>query len=215
MANGYGDIAIPANTSYLLLSEQSLARMAVLLGDQAMSVRRRARYEKGAAAMREHMWDDHTGCFLAVNTGNMKKISSPTVGGFMPPIARVPTMKQAATMSSTLATPAWATALPIPTVARTNRQFSSGEFWRGDVWPAPNYQVAGGLAIYGHHDAAARIADATLTNALKAGISERYDSLNGAPLGVAGLGMSATMLTMVLDGLTSNRYKIHPCQPRT
>jgi TonB dependent receptor len=29
----YGDIAIPANTAYLLLSEQSLERMAVLLGD--------------------------------------------------------------------------------------------------------------------------------------------------------------------------------------
>ena len=57
-------------------------------------------------------------------------------------------------------------------------------------------------------DIAARIADASVANALKAGISERYDALTGAPLGVAGLGMSATVLTMVLDGLTSDAYRM-------
>jgi putative isomerase len=209
----YGDVAIPANTAYLLLSEQSLARMASLLGDHAMSARRLARYAKGAAAMREYMWDDRTGCFLAVHVENLKKITSATVGGFMPLMARVPTTKQAAIMSKTLATSAWATPLPIPTVARTDARFSSGEFWRGDVWPAPNYQVACGLAAYGHHEVAAQITDSTLANALKVGISERYDSLTSAPLGVAGLGMSATILTMVLDGITSHRYRIRVREP--
>jgi glycogen debranching enzyme len=156
--------------------------------------------------MREHMWDESSGCFLAVQIETMQKIQSPTVGGFMPLLAHVPTPKQAEVMAAALASPPWATPLPIPTVARNNQQYSSGEFWRGDVWPAPNYQVASGLAGYGHHDAAARIADASVSNALKVGISERYDSLSGAPLGVSGLGMSATTLTMVLDGLTSPRY---------
>jgi putative isomerase len=123
----------------------------------------------------------------------------------MPLMARVPTPAQAAAMATMFATPAWATPLPIPTVARTDAQFSSSEFWRGDVWPAPNYQVATGLAAYGYHDAAARIADATVANALKVGISERYDSVTGAPLGVPGIGMSSTTLTMLLDGLTSRR----------
>ncbi len=180
--------------------------MATLMGDHAMAARRRARYKKGAAAMREHMWDEASGCFLAVNVETLSKATVATVGGFMPLLARIPTRAHAAAMAATLATPAWATPLPIPTVARTNKQFSSGEFWRGDVWPAPNYQVASGLAAYGHHDAAARIADATVANALKVGISERYDSLSGAPLGVAGRGMSAATLTMMLDGLTSRRY---------
>jgi glycogen debranching enzyme len=204
--NWYGNIAIPANTAYLLLSEQCLERMASLLGDHAMAARRRVRHEKGTAAMREHMWDENAGCFLAVNIESLTKVATATVGGFMPLMAHVPTTRQAERMAATLATAAWATPLPIPTVAHTDAQFSSGEFWRGDVWPAPNYQVACGLAAYGHKAAAARIADATLVNAMKVGISERYDSLSGAPLGVAGLGMSATTLTMLLDGLTSSRY---------
>ena len=211
----YGDIAIPANTAYLLLSEQSLERMATVVGDHDMATRRRVRYLKGAEAMRRHMWDVATGCFLAVQIESLEKIKSPTVGGFMPLLAHAPSQEQAEIMAATLKKPSWATPLPIPTVARTNLQYSSGEFWRGDVWPAPNYQVAAGLADYGHHDAAARIADATVANVLKAGISERYDSLSGAPLGVAGLGMSATTLTMILDGLTSPRYAMHIKTPRS
>jgi hypothetical protein len=202
----YGDIAIPANTAYLLLSELALARMARVMGDEAMAKRRTARYYRGAAAMRKHMWDEESGCFLAVQVETLAKQNIATVGGFMPLTARVPTAAQAAAMATALTAPAWATPLPVPTVARGSSRYVSGEFWRGDVWPAPNYQVATGLALYGHHEVAARIADTTVANNLKAGISERYDSLTGAALGVAGLGMSATTLSMVLDGLTSDRY---------
>jgi glycogen debranching enzyme len=202
----YGNIAIPANTAYLLLSELALARVARVIGDEAMATRSTARYERGAAAMRKHMWDEESGCFLAVQVETLAKQNIATVGGFMPLTARVPTAAQAAAMATALTAPAWATPLPVPTVARGSSLYVSGEFWRGDIWPAPNYQVATGLALYGHHEVAARISDATVANTLKAGISERYDSLTGAALGVAGLGMSATTLSMVLDGLTSDRY---------
>jgi neutral trehalase len=157
--------------------------------------------------VRKYMWDQTAGCFLAVHVPTLRKINTPTVGGFMPLLAHCPTLQQAQTMAAALASPAWATPLPVPTVAHTNPQFSSSEFWRGDVWPAPNYQVASGLAAYGLHDAAAHIADATVANALKSGTSERYDSLNGAPLGISGLGISGTTLTMILDGLTGPRYR--------
>jgi len=189
-----------------LLSEQSLERMATLMGDHAMAARRRLRYDKGAKAMRDHMWSERLGCFAAVDVFTLKKSDEATIGGFMPLMANVPSAAQAATMAATLETPDWATALPIPTVAQSNPAYVADEFWRGDVWPAPNYQVASGLALYGHRAAAARVADATVTNALKVGISERYNSATGAPLGVPGLGMSSTALTMVLDGLTSAKY---------
>jgi len=205
----YGNLAIPANTAYLLLSEQSLARMAILMGNPAMAARRRARYNKSAQAMRQHMWDEQSGCFVAVDVLTAKQTGTPTIGGFMPLMANVPTPQQAKKMAETLETPVWNTPLPIPTVASTNHEYKADEFWRGDVWPAPNYQVATGLASYGYHAGAARIADATVANALKVGISERYSSATGGPLGVAGLGMSSTILTMVLDGLTSSRYRMH------
>jgi glycogen debranching enzyme len=199
----YGDILIPANTAYLLLSELALVKMATILGDHPMAQRRKERYARGAVAMRARMWSQQQGCFLSVHRDTFRQIQTPTVGGFMPLIARVPTHSQAGAMASKLAEPEWATPLPVPTVASTNSNYVSSEFWRGDVWPVPNYQVAKGLSNYGHRTQAARMADLTVANALKIGISERYDSQSGAPLGVKGLGMSATVITMMLDGLTS------------
>ena len=159
--------------------------------------------------MQAHMWDQDMGCFLAVQTGTLEKVRPATVGGFMGLFAAVPEGHQAQQMARTLRTTDWSTSLPIPTVARSHAEFRSSEFWRGDTWPAPNYQIASGLAGYNLRADAKRIADASVANALRVGVSERYDSMSGAPLGVAGLGMSATLLTMMLDGLTSSRYQLH------
>jgi glycogen debranching enzyme len=212
--NWYGDIAVPSVSSYLLVSERALVRMATLLSDHAMAARRRARIAKGLAAIRKYMWDEKAGCFAAVRIETLEKIPSISVGGFIPLMAAAPGAKQAAIMAATLTTPAWATPLPVPSMASTNPLYSSRKYWRGDVWPALNYQIATGLAAYGHRDLTAHIADAILANELKAGISERYDSMSGAPLGEPGLGMSCSALSTVLDGLTSAKYRMHVRRPR-
>jgi len=112
-------------------------------------------------------------------------------------------------MAEVLASPAWQTPLPVPTVERTDKRWKSGAFWRGDVWPPTNYQIAGGLAAYGHNDLAAGICDKTIANAITQGISEHYDSVSGQPLGVKDYCMSCTLVTMMLDGLAkAHRLKI-------
>jgi hypothetical protein len=58
------------------------------------------------------------------------------------------------------------------------------------------------LAAYGHRKLAAEIADKTIANAIKNGVSEHYDSISGRPLGVKDYCMSCTLVTMMLDGLT-------------
>ncbi len=96
------------------------------------------------------------------------------------------------------------------TVDRLHPLFQRGiwdAMWRGDVWPAPNYQVADGLAAYGYTELAADVADKTIANALKNGVNERYNALSGKGLGVDFLGMSGTIVTMMLDGL-SKKHKL-------
>lgn len=199
----YGDICIPANTSYLLLSEASLSRIATILGDHAMANRRRRKLKKGVEAMHQHMWDDGQACFLAVRRDSLEKIPVATIGGLVPLLAGIPTKPQASRMAEALSGARWATRLRIPTVERQNPHFVSNSYWRGDVWPGPDYQVAAGLASYGHKKEAARIADTMVDNAIRVGISEHYDSLTAAPLGVSGLGMSSVLISMALEGLTS------------
>ena len=147
------------------------------------------------------MWDEEAGLFLAVNRDTLEKIPVGTIGSWIPLTAGVPTAAMAKRMAETLQTPGWNTPLPVPTVDRKDRRWKSNGFWRGDVWPATNYQIAAGLAQYGHKELAAQIADKTVANAIRNGISEHYDSVSGKALGVPWLGMTCTIVTMMLDGL--------------
>jgi hypothetical protein len=67
------------------------------------------------------------------------------------------------------------------------------------------YQIK--LATCGHTDLAATIADKTIANTIKNGISEHCDSVTGKALGVPDYCMSSTLVTMMLDGL-AKRYRL-------
>jgi glycogen debranching enzyme len=205
--NWYGDICLPGNTAYLLMSERSLARLARVMGDRAMANRRTRRIEKSVRAMRQYMWDEQSGVFLAVKRDTLEKVRVATIGSWMPLLADVPTKAMVQRMAETIVTASWQTPLPVPTVARNDPRWVPDSYWRGDVWPAPNYQVATGFALHGYPRNAAAIADKTVANALKHGISEHYHSDTGKPLGVPYIGMCCTLVTMMLDGLC-NRYQL-------
>jgi glycogen debranching enzyme len=198
----YADICVPGNTAYLILAEKSLARLAEIVGDASMATRRRERIQRGTQGMRDHMWDEQAGTFLSVRRDTLQKIRVATIGSWIPLAAGVPTAAMADRMAQVLASPAWQTPLPVPTVDRTDSRWKSDAFWRGDVWPSTNYQIASGLAAYDHRNLAADIADKTIANALRNGISEHYDSLSGRPLGIRDYCMSCTLATLMLDGLS-------------
>ncbi len=197
----YADICVPGNSAYLIMGERSLARLADIAGDREMAARRRQRVEKGVKGMRDHMWDEAAGTFLSVKRDSLEKIPVATIGSWIPLTAGVPDAAMAERMAGVLASPAWMTPLPVPTVDRNDKRWKSDAFWRGDVWPSPNYQIAGGLSAYGHRELAADIADKTIANAIKNGVSEHYDSVSGKALGVPDYCMSSTLVTMMLDGL--------------
>ncbi len=203
----YGDICVTGNTSYLIMGERSLARLAEIVGDRQMAARRKRRIDKAVQAMRDHMWDEKAGTFLSVKRDTMEKVPVATIGSWIPLTAGVPTKAMANRMAEVLATDAWQTPLPVPTVDRTDPRWKSNGFWRGDVWPSTNYQIARGLADYGHKTLAADIADKTVANAIKNGINEHYESVSGKPIGVKDYCMSCTLVTMMLDGLTQ-KYQV-------
>jgi len=203
----YGDICVTGNTSYLIMGERSLARLAEIVGDRKMASRRKQRIDKAVQAMRDHMWDEEAGTFLSVKRDTMEKIPVATISSWVPLTAGVPTESMARRMAEVLASDPWQTPLPIPTVDPADPRWKSRSFWRGDVWPPTNYQIASGLATYGHKALAADIADKTIANAIKNGINEHYDSVSGKGIGVQDYCMSCTLATMMLDGLTK-KYKL-------
>jgi glycogen debranching enzyme len=197
------------------MGERSLVRLAELAGDKEMAARRTKQIDKGVNGMREHMWDEKAGTFLSVKRDKLEKIPVATIGSWIPLTAGVPTPAMAQRMAEVLASPAWMTPLPVPTVDRNDPRWKSDAFWRGDVWPSTNYQIASGLAAYGHKELAADIADKTIANAIKNGISEHYDSVTGKPLGVPDYCMSSTLVTLMLDGLSKKHtLKLRRKPPR-
>ncbi len=206
----YGDMWVTGNTSYLILGEKSLVRLAEAVGERGMAARRQPYIDKAVQAMRDHMWDEKAGTFLSVKKATMEKIPVATISSWIPLTAGIPTKEMAQRMAEVLSTDSWQTPLPVPTVDRKDPRWKSNSFWRGDVWPSTNYQIASGLAAYGHTDLAAKIADKTVENAIENGISEHYDSSTGKPLGIRDYCMSATIATMMLDGLTEKyRLQLH------
>ena len=87
------------------------------------------------------------------------------------------------------------------------RQTASTSSIEPSTFLPTNYPIASGLADYGHEDLAADIADKTIANAIKNGISEHYDSISGRPLGVRDYCMCSTLVAMMLDGLT-RKYQL-------
>jgi len=203
----YGDMWVPGNTSYLIMGEKSLMRLAEAVGDTEMAERRKPYIDKAVQAMRDYMWDEEAGTFLSVKKATMKKIPVATISSWLPLAAGVPTKEMAQKMAEVLSTGSWQTPLPLPTVDRKDPRWKSNSFWRGDVWPSTNYQISSGLAAYGHTELAADIADKTVENAIKNGLSEHYDSISGKPLDIKDYCMASTITTMMLDGLTK-KYKL-------
>lgn len=203
----YGDILVVGNTSYLIMAERSLARLARIVGDEAMAQRREKRLNKAVEAMRKHMWDEENGVFKALKRDSLEKINDLSIGCWIPLIAGVPTKEMAKRMMEVWATPAWQTPLPVPTIPSNDPQYTPDRFWRGDVWTVTNYQIAAGIKAYGYDDFAASLADATIGNSMKNGVSEYHNSQTGAPLGVGYLGMSCTVVTMMLEGF-SKKYRL-------
>ncbi len=202
----YGDICAVGNTAYLVMGERSLVKLAEIMGDQAMADRRTARIDKAVAAMRAHMWDEAAGTFLSVKRDTLEKVPVATIGSWMGLAAGAATPEMAKRMAEVLGGPNWQTPLPVCTVDRGDKRWKSDGFWRGDVWPATNYQIACGLAAYGHKELAAVISDKTVANAMTNGISEHYDSVTGKKLGVEYLGMTCTVVAMMLDGLCRGHH---------
>ena len=205
--NMYGDILVVGNTSYLIMAEWSLARLARIVGNKAMAKRREQRIAKAVKSVRQHMWDEKSGVFKAVRRDSLEKIDQLSIGCWMPLLAGIPTKKMAARTAEVLSSDAWQTPLPVPTIPANDPRFNPRGFWRGDVWTVTNYQVAAGLKAYGYDDLAASIADATITNSMKNGVSEHHHALTGEALGVGFLGMSCTVITMMLDEI-SKKYRL-------
>lgn len=199
----YGDVEGVEQTCFLIMSDRAMAEMYALKGDSTMQSIYEGRVAKRVKAVNERMWDPVTKFYYSLNRDTGEKIMRKTPQAFLTLTAGVATKQRAGDLVVHLLNPDefW-TPTPIPTLSRDDPDYKSNDFWRGDMWPAVNYLVTLGLNKYGYHDLARQLTEKTIERVSAAGYyRERIDTQTGKDVGAKYVGMSSSVLTMMIQDI--------------
>ena len=169
--------------SYRALDLECLARIARMLGDDAVANRLASGYRRLAELMNRVLWCDDAGLYLdELPAGPSTRVAA---SNFLPLIAGIPSRRRARRMLDTLRDPArfWGDWV-LPTISRDDPAFDDQQYWRGSIWPPMNYLVLQGLCRYGFddlaHDLAWKSANMFLADRRRTGFCrENFDSRTG------------------------------------
>ena len=168
-------------SSYIVLQDETLAKMAAELGFPADAGAYRAQAADLRTLINQQLWDPDTGLYYDrdTNTGRLIKIKS--TASLIPLFCGVPDPAQAQRLRDHILNPAeFNTPMPLPSVARDDPAFEK-DMWRGPVWINIDYMLILGLEDYGYRadalDLAFRIVDTVFRNRQTYGsYFEFYDS---------------------------------------
>jgi len=172
-------VVSPDLNTYLCLQQESMARIAGVLGrDQD-----RARWEQGAAQLaerlRQELWDPHAGIFWAKKAGQRIDVRTPfnlfpLLTGSLPQeivrrlVAHLTDPKQF-----------WPR-YPVPTVALNDVKHDPDQMWRGPTWVNVNYLLIDGLQRCGYAELARELRRRTLEMVMsQPDIAEYYNPHSG------------------------------------
>ena len=151
----------PDLNTYLCMQQESLAKIARVLGLETDAEQWARRADEQARRMIDLRWDAEAGLFAAVQRGLRINVRTPfslfpLITGRMPP-------EIAARLVSHLTDERqfW-TRYPIPTVARDDPKYDPSQMWRGPAWVNVNYLLIEGLQRSGYPELARELSNRTL-----------------------------------------------------
>ncbi|MBE3575716.1 MAG: hypothetical protein IMW99_09765 [Firmicutes bacterium] len=181
---------------------EAMGWIAGALGQGAEQKKWQERAQSVKRALQQFCWSDREGFFFDWVRGDAepdagvssmalprwRRLALRTPAAFLTLFAGAASEQQAHRLLSHLRDPAqFATAYPVPTVARAEPSFSPDRYWRGTTWVNVNWFIARGLARYSYGQEAAALAWRTARMVAREGLWEYYDSLCGQGLGAEGL----------------------------
>ncbi len=177
-------VEAPDLNTYLCLQQESLAKMAAVIGETTDAEMWAQRAEAMARRMIRLMWDEKAGLFWAAlpakQTRTLVRVRTPfnlfpLITGRMPPeiaarlVAHLTDAKQF-----------WSR-YPVPTVALDDPKFDPLRMWRGPTWVNVNYLLIEGLERTGYADLAGELRRRTLAMMMAGDdIYEYYNPQTGA-----------------------------------
>ncbi len=154
-------IESPDLNTYLCLQMDSLAHIALIIGEDADAEMWTRRADAIAQKMIEHFWDADAGVFWAMRQGQPIKVLTP-FNLFPLLTGRLP-REIVERLIAHLKNPAefW-TSFPLPTVARSDPNYDPNQMWRGPTWVNVNYLFCEGLQRTGYESLARELRQRTL-----------------------------------------------------
>lgn len=154
-------VEAPDLNTYLYLQQESLAKIAAVIGKEEDVEMWSERANAMARRLVEHSWDAESGFFWARRNGSRVNVRTPfnlfpLVTGQMPPeiadrlVAHLTDERQF-----------WSR-YPIPTVAMDDPKYNPIKMWRGPTWVNVNYLLIEGLQRSGYADLARELCKRTL-----------------------------------------------------
>jgi glycogen debranching enzyme len=171
-------VVAPDLNTYLSIQQESLARIAELIGDSEGAEHFRLGGEQWTARMLGTLWDERRGIFEALHDGQPVPVLTPFAllpmwTGYLPP-----TVTERLLAHLTNRAEFWGE-WPIPTVALNDPKFDPNTMWRGPTWPNINYLFVEALTRLGQHDLARKLRRKTLKLLMQhPDIYEYYNPLN-------------------------------------
>ena len=169
----------PDLNTYLYLQQESLAKIARVIGKQEDVELWEGRAEAMARRLVEHGWDGENGFFWARRNGSRVNVRTPF--SLFPLITGQLSKEISDRLVAHLTDERqfW-TRYPIPTVAMDDSKYTPGKMWRGPTWVNVNYLLIEGLHRSGYEELARELRRRTLDLiSSRNDIYEYYDPVSG------------------------------------
>jgi putative isomerase len=172
-------VEAPDLNSYLCIQQDSLAKIATVIGEVNDAKMWFRRAEGLAQQMVKKMWDRKVGLFWASKNGHRVNVQTPF--NLFPLITgRMPSSIANRLVAHLFDERKFWPRFPVPSVALDDPKFDPNQMWRGPSWVNVNYMLIEGLqkAGYPHHAKELRCRTLELIGG-KADIFEYYNPYTG------------------------------------
>jgi len=187
----------------LLVNEwRTVARLALLLQNREVESHAKSCADRIKAAMLDRLWNANDEFFYCLDHQE-RPVHIKTIGGLLGLLALDPGDVQVDGILRHLTDERefW-TPYPVPSVARNEPSFTTGQMWRGPTWINTNWLLIRALQRLNRDDIARSLSDRTLEMVRAEGIPklwEWYDPLSGRALGNMDYGWSALVIDLLMD----------------
>jgi putative isomerase len=151
----------PDLNTYLCVQEDTLAKIAQVIGEEDQARMWKERAAKLAQRMIAEMWDDKVGLFWARKDKRQIQTRTPfSIFPFM--TGRLPVQMTDRLIAHLTDENQFWPRYPVPSVALNDPKYDPQQMWRGPTWVNINYLIIEGLLKTGYHKIAQDLRDRTL-----------------------------------------------------